>query len=396
MTTENGNIILNEKWLKATVVGSLWAAFEIIVGSLLHNLRMPFAGTLLSAFAVIFLIAFYQLWKERGIILRAGLICALMKSVSPSAVIFGPMIGIISEALLLELIIIAFGKNLFSYLIGGALAVFSALLHKVVNLILLYSFDLVTVYLNIINFAAKKLGLPESSAVNLLVILSSVYLLAGIIAAFAGYLIGKKALKKDMNNDFLHIPQPLKKEDDKTGQYSLFLLWAHLFILIAGLYLSSGNLPFYLKTGFTILYVFLCGLLYKNLFRKLLKPLFWVQLIVILLLASIFLNYSDSADFSFSLAITEGLIMLFRAILVITAFSSIGRELSNPSIKNFLVKNGFHNLYLAIQVAFEVLPLMIERNAGFKNFLKRPMYSFSMVVADADYWLKNLKSSFYE
>lgn len=194
MTEKIKQEFLNDKWLKATILGSLWATFEIIVGSLVHNLRMPFAGTLLSGFAIVLLVAFYQLWKENGIIIRAGLICAVMKSVSPSAVIFGPMIGIITEAFLLEIIVILFGKNLFSYMIGGGLAVFSALIHKAINLVLLYSFDLVRVYLNMINYAARNLNLPESSAINLLIILSLIYLLFGGLAGFTGYLIGKKAM----------------------------------------------------------------------------------------------------------------------------------------------------------------------------------------------------------
>ncbi len=185
-------ITLSESWLKAIVLGSLWASFEIIIGSFLHNLRMPFAGTFLSAFAVLFLIAFYQIWPQKWILLKAGIICALMKSISPSVVIFGPMVGIFTEALILEIIILLLGRNLFSYMIGGGLAVLSALLHKAVNLILLYSFDLIRVYLNLVNFAAEKLNLPESSSTQFLLILSLIYLFTGSKAAIMGYFIGKK------------------------------------------------------------------------------------------------------------------------------------------------------------------------------------------------------------
>ena len=111
---------LNSIWLKASVVGSLWAAFEIIFGSFLHNLRIPFSGTLLSFVSVILLISFFQIWNEKGLIWRAGLICALMKSLSPSAVILGPMIGIFSEALFVELFILILGRNVLGYAFGGA------------------------------------------------------------------------------------------------------------------------------------------------------------------------------------------------------------------------------------------------------------------------------------
>jgi len=143
-------ISLDDRWLKAAVLGSLWASFEIIVGSLLHNLRIPFAGTFLTLFAVVLLISFARIWSDRGIILRAGIICALMKSISPSAVILGPMIGILSEALIIELVLLGLGRNLFSFMIAGALGVLSALFHKVINLMIIYGADLVQVYRNLV------------------------------------------------------------------------------------------------------------------------------------------------------------------------------------------------------------------------------------------------------
>src|SRR5512141_1386767 len=92
---------LNPKWMKAAVLGCLWASSEIVLGSFLHNLRIPFSGNILTGIGLMILISVSFLWKEKGLFWRAGLVCALMKTVSPSAVIFGPMIAILSEAILL-------------------------------------------------------------------------------------------------------------------------------------------------------------------------------------------------------------------------------------------------------------------------------------------------------
>ena len=92
-------------------MGSLWASFEIIIGSFLHNLHIPFAGTILSFASVGLIIAFVQLWDNKGLVWNAGLIAALLKSISPSAVIIGPMVGIFSEALILEFFMFLFGRN---------------------------------------------------------------------------------------------------------------------------------------------------------------------------------------------------------------------------------------------------------------------------------------------
>jgi len=110
-------------WQRAAVYGSLWAAVEIVVGSFLHNLRVPLAGSVLAATGVMVMTAGHRAFPERGLIWRAALVCALMKSVSPSAVILGPMIGILMEGVLLEAMVRLFRGRAAGYLIGGALAV---------------------------------------------------------------------------------------------------------------------------------------------------------------------------------------------------------------------------------------------------------------------------------
>ena len=45
---EEKNTKLGQLWMKAAVVGGLWASIEIIIGSFLHNTRLPFAGSMLA------------------------------------------------------------------------------------------------------------------------------------------------------------------------------------------------------------------------------------------------------------------------------------------------------------------------------------------------------------
>lgn len=143
---------LDSIWLKASVAGGLWASFEIIVGSMLHNLHLPFSGTIMASFSVVLMIAFMQIWKTPGMIWRAGIICGLMKSLSPSAVILGPMTGIMMEAVIMDLVIFLVGRNLVGYLLAGISALLSAILHKLISLFFLYGSDLVNIYGNLFAF----------------------------------------------------------------------------------------------------------------------------------------------------------------------------------------------------------------------------------------------------
>ena len=89
-------------WLRAAVLGSLWGASEIVLGTFLHNLRIPFSSNLLTAIGIILMIAGHPLWPQRGLIWRAGIICAALKTLSPIHAIFGPMIAISAQAVLMQ------------------------------------------------------------------------------------------------------------------------------------------------------------------------------------------------------------------------------------------------------------------------------------------------------
>ncbi|MGQ9846847.1 MAG: hypothetical protein ACUVQP_05005, partial [Bacteroidales bacterium] len=125
-------------WLKAAVLGSLWAASEIIFGSFLHNLKIPFRSNILTAIGIILIVSASQQWYEKGLIWRSGLVCAIMKSISPSAVIFGPMIAIFMEGLLMETAIRIFKRTTIGFLFAGALAMSWNFIHFLLNKFIFY------------------------------------------------------------------------------------------------------------------------------------------------------------------------------------------------------------------------------------------------------------------
>src|SRR5512135_2803298 len=124
---------LSEKWIKSSIIGTIWAASEIVLGSFLHNLRIPFSGNILTAIGIIIMISISYTWTEKGLFWRAGLICAIMKTMSPSAVIFGPMIAIFTEAFLLEISVRLLGRTMAGYIIGAMAAMSWNLFQKIAN-----------------------------------------------------------------------------------------------------------------------------------------------------------------------------------------------------------------------------------------------------------------------
>lgn len=371
---------LSDKWLKAAVIGGLWASIEIVIGSFLHNLRIPFAGTILAAQGIIILLAFMRLWPESGIIIRAGIITALMKSISPSAVILGPMIGILTEAFLLEIFLMIFGRNLFGFIIASSIALSSALLHKIATFIILYGFDIVKIYENIFNWFQKKLQVSHMNAFEFILLILGIYLLWGVATGLSGFIIGQKAKKLGMNpvlsleaentEDFFPV--------NKNQKFHIYLLLLHFISIPIGLLLLN-LVNIYIGLIYILLYVSLAIYHYQKSMRRLKKPIFWVQLVLIIILASLFGN--EKSDAITWQGFFYGVEMCIRAIFIVIAFTALSVELRNPMIQKNMNSHFAKSLYEALSISFGVLPRVIKALPKSTEFFTHPFRTFSVLIA---------------
>jgi nucleoside-triphosphatase THEP1 len=361
---------LSQKWLKASVVGSVWASVEIILGSFLHNLKIPLSGMLLSFISVWLLISFLQVWKENGLIMRAGIICALMKSISPSALILGPMIGIFTEALLIELFILMLGKNLIGYMIGGAFAVLATLIQKLVSLLILYGFDFIKILSDLYLFAVRQIDLEHLSPTFLIILIIFIYIITGMAGAIAGYTTGLRYLKSksfyDHQHEIVLNTKNQLSENTINQSYSLIFLLINLFSIVAILFLM--NTPHFIASIVTsITYLGFCILKYKNSLKRLKKISFWVSFMIITFAAAFLWNgFSHGAFFSMD-GLIIGLKMNARAIIIVIGFASLSVELKNPVIKSLLYHRGFASLYQSLSLAFSALPFFLSNLSKSEN-----------------------------
>ncbi len=370
---------LHTIWLKAAVAGSIWASTEIILGSFLHNLKVPFSGTFLAFIGVFLMVAFLQYWNDKGLIWRAGLICALMKSISPSAVIIGPMTGIMMEALLLQWMISLFGNRIFAYMLGGGLAVFSALVHKVTNLLIMYGFDFIGILKALYQYLLKQSGWQGLSATALLFWISGIYLAAGMIAALLGYLSGRRAgrnLKQDSPLSAITLAQtnPLFNESGKQS-YSRWLLLLNI-VLITGILLLI-NLNLWIPGSLAaVSFLSFCFIRYRHSLKRLRKPTFWIYFFVITFVATFLWKGIPKEGIWYSDGLVTGLRMNLRALIIMVGFAAISAELKNPIIKSVLYSRGFASLYQALSLAFSALPGIIEDQKGLKSLFRNGAMEF--------------------
>ena len=380
---------LDPLWLRAAAVGSLWAAAEIIIGSALHNLHVPLAGLALSAGAVCLLVAVYHLRPQPGLIMRAGLICALMKALSPSAIILGPMVAILMESLLLEGMIRLLGANPLGYMIGGALAVSWSLIHKLASLFVIYGPHLVELYVKLFQYAARQFGLSNYQDLPwyLLWGLLGLSLFSGAGFALLGMYLGALARKLPAQNLSLSLNRPCSpKSFPSRKDFCLGLLLFHFLMLILGLAFLE-RLPLPLSGLAVLLYVSLVLWRYREGLRPLKRPGFWLILLSLTLLAGLFLGKVETFGSSWSLQGLEiGLEMALRALLMVMAFRALSIELRHPRLKHWFESHGLSPLSQTLPWAFEALPLMIASLSKARHeILSRPFHTLASLIKQVEH-----------
>lgn len=381
---------INEKWIKASILGTIWAASEIVLGSFLHNLRVPFSGNILTAIAIILLISFSYRWKESGLFWRAGLICALMKTISPSAVIFGPMIAIFSESVLIELSIRLFGRTFIGFAIGSMLAMSWNLFQKIVNFLISYGFNIVELYSSLIKLAQKQLNIQSDILWLPLIVLLILFALFGLFSAIVGIRTGRK-LQKQLHLDFelAQTSHPVSgKRSRQEFSYSLLWLFVNVTLVVLALVLQNFSKPVY-WISFISVAVVIWAFRYKRAMRQLSRPGFWIFFVVITMLTSFVFTEVQGKSWQEGLLI--GLQMNFRAILIVTGFSVLGTELYNPKIRGFFMKTSFKQLPMALELSFESLPTMISQIPDFKTVVNNPVSLVYKVVQQAEVSLGEIR-----
>ncbi|PIE48765.1 MAG: hypothetical protein CSA39_06055 [Flavobacteriales bacterium] len=379
---------LSNKWSKAAVIGTMWAASEIVLGSFLHNLKIPFSSTFLTGIGIILLVSISSIWKEKGLFWRAGLICALMKTISPSAVIFGPMIAIFMQSVFMEISTLALGKNTFGFIIGAVFASSWNVFQKIFNLLLFYGRNLIEVYTELVNTAQDQLNIKLSTIWLPILILLAIYILAGIIAVIIGKKIGSKiqsiSVKQEQFNT--HINMPTGAATD--FRYSFFWLVINIALILCTFLLIYRS-PVYIWLPSLGIIIFIWLKRYRHLIKKLLNPKIWVYfLIVTILVAIVFAKIQGN---SVQEAFIIGLQMNGRAILLILGLSAIGKELYHPKIRDYFSKTYFKELPLALEIGFNHLPWVIARMPSIKQIFKNPVNVMAQVIAHADNQLQQVK-----
>ena len=383
---------ISDKWIRASIIGTIWAAAEIVLGSFLHNLRVPFSGNMLTAIALVILIAVSYRWRQHGLYWRAGLICALMKAMSPSAIIFGPMIAIIMESVLLEVSVRLLGRTYVGFIIGSMLAMSWNLFQKIFNMVIFYGGNLVEIYSGITSWAEKQLSLKFDAFWAPLVLLLSIYALFGAATAIAGIVTGRRIASLPPEESLPEpavIRAPEKRRNESFG-YSVPWLAADI-LMVSGMLVVVSTLSWTWWLIIVIPAIIILALRYKRAMRQLSKPGFWVTFVVITMLSALVFSAFNQGKNNLAEAILIGIQMNFRAVIIIVGFSALGTELYNPKIRALFSRTRLKQLPVALELSAASLPTMIADMPDLKTAVRKPVSILNRMITRVERRLNEVR-----
>jgi ABC-type thiamin/hydroxymethylpyrimidine transport system permease subunit len=174
------------------VFGALWGAAEMTLGSLLHVFNVPFSGAVLAGIGITIALIGRLFVPRTGSVLFIGLVTALLKMLSLGGIVLNPMIGIVAESLLAEVVLTLWGRpRRASFVVAGSLAALWPFVHPFFTQGILAGQGILTVYGWTLEKGAKLLGLDPSALLLVLGGLIGVHLLIGIIAGLLAWDAGR-------------------------------------------------------------------------------------------------------------------------------------------------------------------------------------------------------------
>jgi hypothetical protein len=178
-------------------LGALWGSVEMTLGSFLHVLNVPFTGAVLGSIGICIALVGRVVVPRPGSTLSIAVIAALLKALSIGGVVLSPMIAIVMEGLLADLVLSLGGRPRRStFILAGAVAVAWNTLHMVLIQGVVFGAGIIAMYVTLIRKAAMLFHIPASSVFAVLVILVAMHVVAGSVAGLIAWEAGRSVVAR--------------------------------------------------------------------------------------------------------------------------------------------------------------------------------------------------------
>jgi hypothetical protein len=162
------------------VFGALWGTVEISLGSVFHAIDLPMSGMALAIMGVMIAAIGRSFVQRRGSTLFIGVIALVLKLFSIGSTVIGPMIGILAEALIAELVLDTFGRpSLPAFVFACASAALWTLVQPFITGMLLFGRNLLLIWLDLLDMGNRLFGISSQAALWIVLVLAAVHLVFG-------------------------------------------------------------------------------------------------------------------------------------------------------------------------------------------------------------------------
>jgi hypothetical protein len=170
------------------VFGALWGVAEISFGSVLHALNIPQTGAFMAGIGLCIALIGRLFVPGRGSILFIGVVAMFLKLFSIGSILVGPMIGILVEVVIAELVVSLFKvPSRFSFVLAAGLGVLYTFIQPFITGPLLFGQGIFSVWLDTLDVGARLFGLPSTAALAIIAILAGVSLAIGCAAGWLAW-----------------------------------------------------------------------------------------------------------------------------------------------------------------------------------------------------------------
>jgi hypothetical protein len=189
------------------VFGTLWGASEMSLGAVFHSLKIPLASVFLATIGLILMLLCRIFVPRRGATFFTGVIAMLLKLFSIGSFVIGPMIGIIAEAIIAELVLSAFQRpTRLVFMFAGALSILWSLIQPFFTGLLIFGRDMFVVWLDLLDEGSRLLGLDTNAAVWIVLALVGIRLIIGAAGGLLAWEAGR-LLQARLGNTSLASPE---------------------------------------------------------------------------------------------------------------------------------------------------------------------------------------------
>jgi len=190
------------------VFGTLWGAVEIGLGSVLHAIKIPFTGLALTAVGLAIALVGRLFVPRRGSTIFIGVIATVLKLFSIGNVIIGPMIAILTEALIAEIVLDVFPPpSRLVFVLAGVGGALWTLLQPFVTGLLLFGQSLLVVWLDLVDLGSRIFNLGSDAAVWIAIGMVLLYIIVGGVAGWLAWQVGELLVAR-LGNRFAPTAKP--------------------------------------------------------------------------------------------------------------------------------------------------------------------------------------------